>query len=240
MKSIIRMMPPGESPLEVELGLKRVRVGRSQSNDIVLGSPQVSSAHLELVQRDDGIWLQDKDSTNGTKVNGKRVQEVLLKDGDEILIGTSVAAEFFQKTAADSSTPVKVDAEAAGGDSIDEVASVKPAESPLVAKPSAPGKTPAARPDESRLPEVAAPMKTSEPEVDPEAAPEAAKPRVAIPAAALKNKLAAPVAVIPESRAPKAAPTVVVKKTAEQEVPKRPPIKIAKPQPPAASSTTGD
>lgn len=65
----------------------RLLVGRSRECDLVLDDPNVSRRHAEL-RRDDGAWvIADLGSTNGVKVNGRRVQQATLMPGDEITLG---------------------------------------------------------------------------------------------------------------------------------------------------------
>ncbi len=65
----------------------RVVVGRSREADIVLQDPNVSRRHAEL-RKDEGGWqIVDLGSTNGIKVNGRRVKEARLSPGDEITLG---------------------------------------------------------------------------------------------------------------------------------------------------------
>jgi hypothetical protein len=67
----------------------RVVVGRSREADIVLQDPNVSRRHAEL-RRDEGGWqIVDLGSTNGIKVNGRRVGQQPLNPGDEITIGVT-------------------------------------------------------------------------------------------------------------------------------------------------------
>jgi Protein of unknown function (DUF3662)/FHA domain len=67
----------------------RVVVGRSREADIVLQDPNVSRRHAEL-RRDDGGWqVVDLGSTNGIKVNGRRVDSQQLSAGDQITIGVT-------------------------------------------------------------------------------------------------------------------------------------------------------
>jgi adenylate cyclase len=62
-------------------------IGRRDTCDIPMPYPNVSGLHCELNFRD-GLWhIRDRNSTNGIKVNGKRVQEKLLRPKDEISIG---------------------------------------------------------------------------------------------------------------------------------------------------------
>jgi FHA domain-containing protein len=68
---------------------ERLLVGRSRECDLVLEDPNVSRKHAEL-RREDGRWLiADLGSTNGLKVNGRRVTEAVLEPGDEITLGLS-------------------------------------------------------------------------------------------------------------------------------------------------------
>jgi hypothetical protein len=67
----------------------RVVLGRSREADIVLQDPNVSRRHAEL-RRDDGGWqVVDLGSTNGIKVNGRRVDHQPLRPGDQITIGVT-------------------------------------------------------------------------------------------------------------------------------------------------------
>jgi FHA domain-containing protein len=66
-----------------------VVVGRSREADIVLADPNVSRRHAEL-RRDEGGWqVMDLGSTNGIKVNGRRVDQAGLSPGDRITIGVT-------------------------------------------------------------------------------------------------------------------------------------------------------
>jgi hypothetical protein len=63
------------------------RVGRQADNDIVLDDRRVSRHHAEVIDRG-GRWvIRDRDSTNGTAVNGKVTKEAVLKPGDRISFG---------------------------------------------------------------------------------------------------------------------------------------------------------
>lgn len=61
-----------------------MKIGRRDSCDICLRFPNISGEHSELSFAD-GFWqVSDLGSTNGTKVNGVRVQRKLVRPGDEI------------------------------------------------------------------------------------------------------------------------------------------------------------
>ena len=69
------------------LGGRRVVIGRSRDCDIVIDDPNISRRHAELRRDGDGWLVADLGSTNGVKVNGRRVNEHPLSPGDEITVG---------------------------------------------------------------------------------------------------------------------------------------------------------
>jgi pSer/pThr/pTyr-binding forkhead associated (FHA) protein len=66
-----------------------VQIGRAPSCEIVLDDRNVSRRHAEIRRRGPVVVLIDLDSTNGTIVNGRRVREHPLADGDRITVGNS-------------------------------------------------------------------------------------------------------------------------------------------------------
>ena len=66
-----------------------VTIGRSADNDMELGNDEFASAHHARVEpRRDGVWVQDVGSTNGTFVNGVRLEQPKkLVAGDVIRVG---------------------------------------------------------------------------------------------------------------------------------------------------------
>ena len=65
----------------------QMRVGRRQSCDIWLNYDNVSGYHGELTFLN-GVWqVTDLGSTNGTRVNGERVQRKKLRPGDRVTFG---------------------------------------------------------------------------------------------------------------------------------------------------------
>jgi len=67
-----------------------MRIGRSSECELVLRDPRASRQHARLTARDGVLVLTDLGSTNGTHVNGQRVSEVVLGEGDRISIGETV------------------------------------------------------------------------------------------------------------------------------------------------------
>lgn len=63
-------------------------IGRSPSNTVVISDSYASSQHALLTWREGHWWLQDRDSRNGTTLNGKPVKEpCLVTTGDVITVG---------------------------------------------------------------------------------------------------------------------------------------------------------
>jgi pSer/pThr/pTyr-binding forkhead associated (FHA) protein len=63
-------------------------VGRAVGADFILEAALVSRIHCRLTASPDGgLELRDMDSTNGTFVNGKRVDSARLASGDRVQIG---------------------------------------------------------------------------------------------------------------------------------------------------------
>ena len=77
----------GEFPLRMD---REIVVGRSSDLDMVLVEDMVSRKHAKIAASGDQIVIQDLGSTNGTFVNGEKIKKARLKEGDRILIGTSI------------------------------------------------------------------------------------------------------------------------------------------------------
>jgi len=80
------LLPTGE---RVVLGEHSLTVGRMPESNIVLADPNVSRNHAEIRPKGTGYVVIDLESTNGTKVNGIRVREQELVDGDELTFGNT-------------------------------------------------------------------------------------------------------------------------------------------------------
>ncbi len=73
------------------VGPAGVTMGRSRQSDIMVDDPNVSRTHAEIRPRGGSWVLTDLNSTNGTRLNGRRLQgPEVLKPGDEIELGTSL------------------------------------------------------------------------------------------------------------------------------------------------------
>jgi pSer/pThr/pTyr-binding forkhead associated (FHA) protein len=69
------------------LDKQRSVLGRSRDVDVRIDDPNVSRRHAEIVQEGSTYWLVDLGSTNGTEVDGQRVQRMRLADGSHFTLG---------------------------------------------------------------------------------------------------------------------------------------------------------
>jgi hypothetical protein len=73
------------------VGPAGVTLGRSRECDVVLTDPNVSRQHAEIRPRGESWVLTDLGSTNGSSLNGRRIEAPeVVRRGDEIEIGTSL------------------------------------------------------------------------------------------------------------------------------------------------------
>ena len=87
----------GSVSSSVKLTEGRILIGRAALCDISVPSPTVSRHHAMVVKTDKGVGLVDLGSTNGTFVDGKRVSQHLLENGDAIRVGDCTIT-FFGET----------------------------------------------------------------------------------------------------------------------------------------------
>jgi len=66
---------------------RSTRIGRDPANEVVIDNVGVSRHHATLILLDDRFVLKDEQSANGVFVNGQKVEERELVDGDVVQIG---------------------------------------------------------------------------------------------------------------------------------------------------------
>lgn len=95
-----------------------LKIGRKPGNDLVLDDANASGAHAEIAFEGERIVLRDLGSTNGTILDGRKIEEVILSHGDKITIGhTFFRFTDAQAPAVETSEPhhLKLDQAAAAG-----------------------------------------------------------------------------------------------------------------------------
>jgi pSer/pThr/pTyr-binding forkhead associated (FHA) protein len=77
----------GDEVVVIELGTDAVRLGRGTGSDVVLEHMSVSRRHAIVTLRGEDHVVLDDRSRNGVLVNGARVGEAVLRDGDTFVLG---------------------------------------------------------------------------------------------------------------------------------------------------------
>ncbi len=89
--TVMAGMNPGET---YNITKAQVTVGRGSNNTIVFTEGTISRNHA-IIRFVAGMFqLQDNNSSNGTSVNGQRIKEVILKDGDIVRFGANTELKF--------------------------------------------------------------------------------------------------------------------------------------------------
>ncbi|MGF1505252.1 MAG: FHA domain-containing protein [Anaerolineae bacterium] len=82
-------------------------IGRGEHNDFVIRDRRISREHTRVFRADDGIYVEDLKSTNGTYLNGEKLEEPhRLREGDEIQLAACVRIQFIGNEA---TVPVDID-----------------------------------------------------------------------------------------------------------------------------------
>ncbi len=81
-------------------------VGQARGCDVVLDAPEVSSLHCIITRGPEGLAIRDCSSRAGTSVNGKRIWEAPLHDGDTVTIGPFSLQAFVPESCRPPANPV--------------------------------------------------------------------------------------------------------------------------------------
>ena len=81
-------------------------LGRDWKCGIVLNDPQSSRVHAEVFADEEGWWISDNDSSNGTFVSGQLIDNARLMDGTEIKIGSSMFTFMLASRGSDSDSEI--------------------------------------------------------------------------------------------------------------------------------------
>ena len=77
----------GQTLHEYALDQETVTIGRKTDNDIHIDNLAVSGNHAKILTILNDSFIEDLDSTNGTYINGKKINKHALKNGEIITIG---------------------------------------------------------------------------------------------------------------------------------------------------------
>ncbi len=85
----VRLSTGGAPGQSVQIQLEPVDVGSSPECDLVCKDPKVSRKHCQVTLAEEGLWVEDLDSKNGTFINGVRISRALLGAGQSVTLGNS-------------------------------------------------------------------------------------------------------------------------------------------------------
>lgn len=100
---------------EYPLEQGEITIGRKADNQMVLDHPTISSHHCRILHHGDACVLQDLDSTNGTRINSREIQESPLHHKDLIQLGSIEFLFDAPELTAVSARYTDADAEMAAG-----------------------------------------------------------------------------------------------------------------------------
>ena len=90
MTAFLLMKAGSNSGARFELSLdEKNLLGRDWECRVVLNDPQCSRVHAEIYTDEDGWWIRDNESSNGTYVNGQTIDVARLIDGTDVRLGSS-------------------------------------------------------------------------------------------------------------------------------------------------------
>lgn len=90
LKAVLFFGPGSANVTEFEIRKEEISIGRGKNCDVVLSDKKSSRKHILIRRAGPSFVLKDLGSSNGTKVNGVKVQEHELSSGDRISIGGTV------------------------------------------------------------------------------------------------------------------------------------------------------
>lgn len=89
-------LQPDSTIIEFPLKAEQNLIGRSSRCDVRIKHPGISSEHAVIRQLPSSAILEDLGSTNGTRVNGKRIEVHTLRHGDQIGVGRESLMYFAE------------------------------------------------------------------------------------------------------------------------------------------------
>jgi hypothetical protein len=89
-RALLRVSEPGGHEREVRVGDQPLTLGRAPDNGLVIADSRISRHHGRFQNRHGTLVYTDLGSTNGTRVNGIRVDEIVLGAGDRLQLGDAV------------------------------------------------------------------------------------------------------------------------------------------------------
>jgi len=74
----------------IKLSFGELKIGRAVDNDVCITDPTVSSHHARIFTYLNSSYVEDLQSSNGTYLNGKRIDKHILRPGDTLRVGSHI------------------------------------------------------------------------------------------------------------------------------------------------------
>ncbi len=126
---------------EVRLRLPAV-LGRSRGADLTLGHPSISRRHCRLCERNGMVVVEDLQSTNGTFVEDRRVEQAPLEPGARLRVGPLTFVVVYDRPRSEPPVPIEQESAVAGAEPQAEEESILLASEPPIAPADPAGITP--------------------------------------------------------------------------------------------------
>ena len=85
---------------ELKIDQDEIIIGRDSDNDVQIDNVAVSREHAKISRGPNSYLIEDLNSTNGTFINGKKINKKFLKEDDEISIGKHSLQIILEKSPA--------------------------------------------------------------------------------------------------------------------------------------------
>jgi signal transduction histidine kinase len=103
---------PQGGTAEIKLSGAQYSIGRAADNEVVLEDSGVSRHHGVIERKGEHFVIRDRESHNGTYVNGRRVESAALRDKDQIQVGQHILVYLERESALFTPDPITVSFEA--------------------------------------------------------------------------------------------------------------------------------
>ena len=82
---------------ELKIDQDEIIIGRDSDNEVQIDNVAVSREHAKIIRGPNSYLIEDLNSTNGTFVNGKKINKKFLNKNDEISIGKHSLQIFLEE-----------------------------------------------------------------------------------------------------------------------------------------------
>ncbi len=114
--STLQLIPASGNPIVVRPDQTKVVIGRSVASDIVFDDGSISRRHVSIERRENGFFVTDLGSANGSFLDGARFEEIQLRDGAELRLGSVKVRVRIVADEGDSEATIMVDIDEVTGE----------------------------------------------------------------------------------------------------------------------------